>query len=401
MSIDRNGVARAYDLEVGKLISTSPPLPGSRSSIIFCCNGRGYVTGSDDGTLRLFDIANGRQLALLAKLPSGIRQMENSLDGKSIVILTNDGKLYSFQTIQIGEADQQAVQSIYNTLTSRAPLSKADLENDINQLALITLGKNITDPEKRPKKEHHKQAELARQYLMKKWHSKALANVKNIGSNKSGSQLSTAIKRYAKLELKGLERTFTDHTDRVEKVASDFQRKRIATGGWDGNLIVRSLEHNKIIAQKNFGKHTPIPIAFLNDGQTLVIKLFGDQSGNSKIALFDINNSEIKKSFDNYRSLQISSDKKRLGMIPVENTPVPAQVFKTGPQLMKGEPFWTHTLPRGAKITYGNELDHAAIISKKQDSLKIVEIRKKPDRRADRQLQFAMAGQDRYGQNQN
>ena len=80
--------AKTYDVTVEPKLEALPQLKGHRDAVLalkFSPSGKMLVSGSKDGSIRLWDTESGRETPILKAHPSGVRAIAFSPDGKKIV----------------------------------------------------------------------------------------------------------------------------------------------------------------------------------------------------------------------------------------------------------------------------------------------------------------------------
>jgi WD40 repeat protein len=90
-----DAVARVWDLQTEML--ALPPLQGHSApvvSVAFSPDGRFILTGSEDGTARLWNASTGRTVTGLFGNRSYVRRVSFGGDGASIIILSDEARLY-------------------------------------------------------------------------------------------------------------------------------------------------------------------------------------------------------------------------------------------------------------------------------------------------------------------
>ncbi len=94
----RDGRARLWDVETGKLLHLLDEHTNSITAVAFSPDGATALTGSLDGTARLWDVKTGKQLHVLHPT-SGVREVAYSPEGTTVLTVANN-----FSELQLWES---------------------------------------------------------------------------------------------------------------------------------------------------------------------------------------------------------------------------------------------------------------------------------------------------------
>lgn len=105
----RDGTARLWDAASGRVLQTFNSHQGAISSVAFSPDGAHVVTGSNDGTVRLWDAASGRELQTFSGDQHAISSLAFSPDGARLLTGSFGGpaRLWTINPIILARPDDQ------------------------------------------------------------------------------------------------------------------------------------------------------------------------------------------------------------------------------------------------------------------------------------------------------
>ena len=108
-----DGTARLWKTISGRKRATLRSHEGSVNSLSFPPDGSKILTGSHDGTARLWETASGQELAVLRGHGNSVNNLAFSPDGQFAITCYDQGRAYLFK---VGGLDMESLQGMYVTM---------------------------------------------------------------------------------------------------------------------------------------------------------------------------------------------------------------------------------------------------------------------------------------------
>ncbi|MCP4213267.1 MAG: hypothetical protein GY765_01365, partial [bacterium] len=281
---------RLWDVASGREIRTFTGHTGSILSVAFSVDGETVVSASKDKTLRLWDANSGRKIRTFKGHTEWVRSVAFAGDGKTFVSASDDATL-----------------RLWEVKSGREIRTFTGYPHWVGAVAFSGDGKNFIFVNNY-KTIHLWNASSGREIRTFKGHTEWIKSVAFRGDGKAfvSASIDKTLRLWDVASGRKI-KTFTGHTNAVWSVAFSGDGKTFVSAGYDNTLRLWDASSGREI--RTFTGHTDhvLSVAFSGDGKTFV-----SASDDDTLRLWNINSSrEIRVITDNsmwVRSVAISAD---------------------------------------------------------------------------------------------
>ncbi|PAX53600.1 WD40 domain-containing protein [Brunnivagina elsteri] len=146
-SASSDNTIKLWNVAIGKEISTLTGHENSVNSVVYSPDGKTIASASRDGTIKLWNVATGKEISTLTGHKSWVNSVVYSPDGKTIASASRDGtiKLWNVATgreISTLTGHENSVNSVVYSPDGKTIASASDVDNTI-KLWNVATGKEI------------------------------------------------------------------------------------------------------------------------------------------------------------------------------------------------------------------------------------------------------------------
>jgi WD40 repeat protein len=223
-----SGEAAFYDPAKGKLVRVLATSADVMLGIAFSPDGKQLVSAGADRAIRVFDVASGKRQKLIEDHADWVQ-----------------GIAWNRQGTRLVSAGRDKVAKVFDVKTGEALVTFVGHEEPVYTVAFSTDGKLVYsgggDKKVRAWKESDAKEDSAIKFSgdvlkLVVWDKRIFAT----GTDKIVHELNTA-------DLKKEVRSFKGHNDYVFSLAVDAKHKRLASGGYDGQVFIWNLDNGELI----------------------------------------------------------------------------------------------------------------------------------------------------------
>jgi small GTP-binding protein len=230
---------KIWDVNNGKLIRSLEGHSSSVNSVAFSPDGKTLASGSDDNTIKIWDVNNGKLIRSLEGHSSSVWSVAFSPDGKTLASASNDNTI-----------------KIWDVNNGKLIRSLEGHSNSVRSVAFSPAGKCL--------------ASGSSDNTIKIW---------DVNNGK-------------------LIRSFEGHSNSVWSVAFSPDGKTLASDSDDNTIKIWDVNNGKLIRSLEGHNSLVWSVAFSPDGKTLA-----SASSDSSIKIWDVNNGKLIRSLEGHNSL--------------------------------------------------------------------------------------------------